>query len=87
MLDPFQELKCPFLLSTWVEEPTSTAKIITFWPNLLSETEKIWFSIKSSSIADYLYLSISPFLDKVTAPDEQFTCVESSESELEPPSS
>ena len=87
MLVLFRELICLFLLSMCVEELISTPNINTFWPNPPPGNEK--WDLLSNPIPqpEYLYLSKSVFLVKVTAPNKQFFRVGSLLWELDAPSS
>ena len=75
MLDPFQELKYPFLLSIFVDELISTPKIITFLPNPVPGNEKLPFLSNPIPYPEYPYLSMSAFLVNLTAPNKQFSSV------------
>ena len=53
----------------------STPKIITFWPYPPPGSEKFPFLSNPIPYPKYPYLSMSAFLVKVTAPNEQFSNV------------
>ena len=76
-----------FELSTWGEELISPPKINTSTPNLPPGNEKLDLLSNPIPWPEYLYLSMSVFLVKVTAPNKQFFIVGSLMLELEPPNS
>ena len=53
----------------------STPKIITFLPNPVPGYEKLPCLSNPNPYVEYLYLSISAFLVRLTAPDKQFSSV------------
>ena len=55
----------------------STPKYIKFRPNQMAGNERLPFLLIPVPYPEYLYLSISAFLIKVTAPNKQFSSVES----------
>ena len=59
-----------FLLSIFVDELISTLKLITFMPNLITGDEKLPCLSNPIRYPDYLYLSKSGFLAKLTAPNK-----------------
>ena len=64
-----------FLLTIFIDELISTSNIMTFLPNPVPENENVSFLSNPISYPEYLYLSISAFLVKVTAPNKQFSNV------------
>ena len=77
MLDLYQELKYIFfLLSIFVHELISTPKIITFLPVQPLECEKKPCLSNPILYLEYLYLSISGSLIKLTTPNKQFPSAE-----------
>ena len=56
-------------------ELMSTPKYITFRPNQMAGNERLPFLLIPVPYPEYLYLSISAFLIKVTAPNKQFSSV------------
>ena len=64
-----------FLLSIFVDELISTPKIITLRPNSVPGNEKLPCLSNSMPYPEYPYLSMSAFLVKLTAPNEQFSSV------------
>ena len=87
MLVPSQELICIFLLSMWAEGLISTPKLSTFWQNLPPGNEKHDLLSNQIPQPEYPYLSISSFLDKVTALNQDFFSVGSLLWELDASSS
>ena len=73
------------LLSICLEELISAPKIITFWPNPPRGNEKLPLLSNPIPYPEYLYLSISAFLVKVTALNKQFFIVRSLVLELDAP--
>ena len=71
-LAPLTKIKILFLLSTCTEELMSTQKIITFLSNPIPGNEKLSCLSNPISQPEYLYLSISVFLAKLTAPNKNF---------------
>ena len=63
-----------FWLSTCAEEPISTPNIITFLPNPLA-TENIPRLSSLIPYREYLYLSMSAFLNHLAAPNKEFSNV------------
>ena len=63
------------LLSTCTEELISTPKIMQFLPNPLPN-EKVPILSDPIPFPEYIYLSISTFLVRLTAPNEQFSNIE-----------
>ena len=59
-----------FLLSIFVDEFISTPKIIIFLPNPVPGNQKLPCLLNPISYPEYLYLSISAFLVKLTAPNK-----------------
>ena len=73
-LKPLAKIKTSFfLLSISVDELISTPNIITFRPNPPSGNEKLPCLSNPIPYPEYLYLSISLFLVKVTADVNAFT--------------
>ena len=64
-----------FLLSVFAEELISTPKIITFLPNPIPGDEKLPYLSNPIPCPEYLHLSISAFLVKLTAPNKHFCSV------------
>ena len=64
-----------FLLSTFTERLISTPKVIQFLSNTLP-TENPSFLSNTIPYAEYLYLSISLFLFKLTAPNKRFSVMD-----------
>ena len=64
-----------FLLSVFAEELISTPKIITFLPNPIPGDEKLPYLSNPIPCPEYLHLSISAFLVKLTAPNKKFCSV------------
>ena len=74
VLDLFQELKCPFLLSIWTDELISTPKIIALLPKLPVGCEKKnAFPLNPMPYPKYLFFSTSAFLVNLTALNKQFS--------------
>ena len=57
------------------EELISTPKIITFLPNPMQGNEKLRCLFNPIPYQEYLYLSISAFLARLTAPNKQLSSV------------
>ena len=72
-LAPLTKIKILFLLSTCTEELMSTQKIITFLPNPIPGNGKLPCLSNPISQPEYLYLSISAFFAKETAPNKIFS--------------
>ena len=73
---PFPRIKKHFfLLSIFVDELISTPKIITFLLNPAPGNEMLPCLSNPIRYPEYLYLSTSAFLVKVTAPNKQFSSV------------
>ena len=73
---PLSKIKISFfLLSIFVEELISTPKIITFLPNPIPGDEKLPYLSNPIPCPEYLHLSISAFLVKLTAPNKKFCSV------------
>ena len=66
-----------FLLSIFVEELISTQKIIIFLPNPIPGNEKLLCLLNPIPYPypEYLYLSISTFLVKLSAPNKHFSSI------------
>ena len=76
LVQDLPRIKMPFfLLSTIVDELISIPKIITFLPVPPIGCEKNPFLSNAIPYPEYLYLSISAFLVKLTAPNKRFTRV------------
>ena len=67
-----------FLLSIFVDELISTPKVITFLPNPVPENEKLSCLSNPIPYPEYLHLSISAFLVKLTTPNKQSSSVRQS---------
>ena len=73
---PLPEIKISFfLLSIFIDEFISTPKIIMFLPNPVQGDENLPCLSNPIPYSEYLCLSISTFLVKVTAPNKQFSSV------------
>ena len=71
---PLPKIKISFfLLSIFVDELMSTPKIITFLPNPIPGDEKLPCLSNPIPYPEYLYLSLSAFLVRLTAPNKQFS--------------
>ena len=64
-----------FLFSIGTEELIYTPKIITFLPNPIPGNEKLPCLSNPTPYLEYLYLSISAFLVKLTAPNKKSSSV------------
>ena len=64
-----------FLLSSCTEELISTPKIITLQPKPTLGNQKVPLPSNPIPCPEYLYLSMSPFLFNLTAPNKQFSKV------------
>ena len=87
-VDPLPSTNMSFpLLSISIEVLISAPKISTFWPNTPLVNEELDLLSKPIPYPEYLYLSMSTFLVKVTAPNKQFFIVGSLKLELDAPNS
>ena len=73
---PLPKIKMSFfLLSIFVDEVMSIPKIATFLPNPVPGNQKLPCLSNPIPYSKYLYLSISAFLVRLTAPNKQFSNV------------
>ena len=73
---PLPKIKISFfLLSIFVDELISTPTIMTFLPSPVPGNEKLPCLSNQIPYPEYLYLSISAFLVRVTASNKQFSSV------------